>query len=50
MKIGVMFGNPETTTGGHALKFYASVRMDIPPHRPIKDGDKVVGAGCGLRW
>jgi recombination protein RecA len=43
MKIGVMFGSPETTTGGNALKFYASVRMDIRRIGAIKDGDKVVG-------
>lgn len=43
-KIGVMFGNPETTTGGMALKFYASVRMDIRKIETIKDGDKVVGS------
>lgn len=43
MKIGVMFGNPETTTGGNALKFYASVRMDIRRIGAIKDGDNVVG-------
>jgi recombination protein RecA len=42
-KIGVMFGNPETTTGGNALKFYASVRIDIRPGQPIKDGDVVLG-------
>src|SRR5262245_40920970 len=42
-KIGVMFGNPETTTGGRALKFYASVRMDIRRIASIKDGDVVVG-------
>lgn len=42
-KIGVMFGNPETTTGGNALKFYASVRIDIRKVSPIKDGDEVVG-------
>lgn len=42
-KIGVMFGNPETTTGGNALKFYASVRIDIRPSTPIKDGDEVLG-------
>src|SRR5436309_2528897 len=42
-KIGVMFGNPETTTGGRALKFYASVRMDIRRIASIKDGDEVVG-------
>ncbi len=43
MKIGVMFGNPETTTGGNALKFYASVRMDIRRTSQIKQGDQVVG-------
>jgi len=43
MKIGVMFGNPETTTGGNALKFYASLRMDIRRIGAIKDGDSVVG-------
>jgi recombination protein RecA len=42
-KIGVMFGNPETTTGGRALKFYSSVRMDIRRIASIKDGDVVVG-------
>ncbi len=42
-KIGVMFGNPETTTGGNALKFYASVRLDIRKITSIKDGDQVVG-------
>jgi recombination protein RecA len=43
MKIGVMFGNPETTTGGNALKFYASVRLDIRRIGAIKVGDEVVG-------
>jgi recombination protein RecA len=43
MKIGVMFGNPETTTGGNALKFYASVRMDIRRISQIKAGDAVIG-------
>src|SRR3954465_1779416 len=43
MKIGVMFGNPETTTGGNALKFYASVRMDIRRVGALKDGERVVG-------
>ena len=43
MKIGVMFGNPETTTGGNALKFYASVRMDIRRTGAIKNGDEVIG-------
>ncbi|OIQ36518.1 MAG: recombinase RecA [Bacteroidetes bacterium MedPE-SWsnd-G1] len=42
-KIGVMFGNPETTTGGNALKFYASVRLDIRRRTQIKDGDRVLG-------
>ena len=42
-KIGVMFGNPETTTGGNALKFYASVRIDIRPSTAIKDGEEVLG-------
>jgi len=42
-KIGVMFGNPETTTGGNALKFYASVRIDIRRRTQIKDGDQVIG-------
>ena len=44
MKIGVMFGNPETTTGGNALKFYSSVRLDIRRTGAIKRGDEVVGA------
>ena len=43
MKIGVMFGNPETTTGGNALKFYASVRADIRRTAQIKNGDDVIG-------
>jgi len=43
MKIGVMFGNPETTTGGNALKFYSSVRLDIRRVGALKDGEKVVG-------
>ena len=42
-KIGVMFGNPETTTGGNALKFYASVRLDIRKGQPIKDGEDIIG-------
>ena len=42
-KIGVMFGSPETTTGGNALKFYASVRLDIRPGQPIKDGEEILG-------
>jgi recombination protein RecA len=43
MKIGVMFGSPETTTGGNALKFYASVRLDIRRIGAVKEGDEVVG-------
>ena len=42
-KIGVMFGNPETTTGGNALKFYASVRIDVRPSTAIKNGDEILG-------
>jgi recombination protein RecA len=42
-KIGVMFGNPETTTGGNALKFYASVRLDIRRTNQIKEGDEIIG-------
>jgi recombination protein RecA len=42
-KIGVMFGSPETTTGGNALKFYSSVRLDIRRSTQIKDGDRVMG-------
>jgi recombination protein RecA len=44
MKIGVMFGNPETTTGGNALKFYASVRLDIRRIGAIKKGEEVIGS------
>jgi len=43
MKIGVMFGNPETTSGGNALKFYSSMRLDVRRIAAIKDGDEVVG-------
>lgn len=43
MKIGVMFGNPETTTGGNALKFYASVRLDVRKSTPIKDAQDIMG-------
>jgi recombination protein RecA len=43
-KIGIMFGNPETTTGGRALKFYASVRLDIRRISAIKDGEEVIGS------
>ena len=42
-KIGVMFGNPETTTGGRALKFYSTVRVEVRRTAAIKDGDKVIG-------
>jgi recombination protein RecA len=44
MKIGVMFGNPETTTGGNALKFYASVRMDIRKIAALKQGNEMIGS------
>jgi recombination protein RecA len=49
MKIGVVFGNPETTTGGNALKFYATVRLDIRRSSTIKDGDQVVGNRTKVR-
>ncbi len=49
MKIGVMFGNPETTSGGNALKFYSSVRLDIRRIASIKDGDKVIGNRTRVR-
>lgn len=48
-KIGVMFGPSETTTGGNALKFYASVRVDIRPGTPIKDGDDVLGKRAKIK-
>ena len=48
-KIGVMFGNPETTTGGMALKFYASVRLDVRPTDAIKSGDEVIGNRTRVR-
>ncbi|MEE8219130.1 MAG: recombinase RecA [bacterium] len=48
-KIGVMFGNPETTSGGNALKFYSSVRLDIRRLAPIKDGSDVLGNRCRVR-
>jgi recombination protein RecA len=44
MKIGIMFGNPETTTGGNALKFYASVRLDIRRVGNVKNGDEIIGS------
>ena len=49
MKIGVMFGNPETTTGGNALKFYASVRIDIRRIGQIKDGDNIAGTRTKIK-
>jgi recombination protein RecA len=49
MKIGIMFGNPETTTGGNALKFYASVRMDIRRISQIKTGDSIIGNHCRIK-
>jgi recombination protein RecA len=49
MKIGVMFGSPETTTGGNALKFYASIRLDIRRVGALKDGEKVVGNRTRVR-
>lgn len=49
MKIGVMFGNPETTPGGNALKFFASVRLDIRKGKPIKQGKKTIGGMAQLR-
>jgi recombination protein RecA len=49
MKIGIMFGNPETTTGGNALKFYAAVRLDIRPMEAIKQGGEVIGTRTRVR-
>ncbi len=49
MKIGVMFGNPETTTGGHALKFYASVRLDIRRVGSVKDKDEITGSETNVK-
>jgi len=49
-KIGVMFGNPEPPTAGRALKFYASIRLDIRRIAAIKDGDVVVGNRTRSRW
>ncbi|RMD48956.1 MAG: DNA recombination/repair protein RecA, partial [Alphaproteobacteria bacterium] len=49
MKIGVMFGSPETTTGGNALKFYASVRLDIRRIGSVKDRDEVIGNSCRVK-
>ena len=50
MKIGVMFGSPETTTGGNALKFYASVRLDIRRIGAIKKGVEIVGNETKVKW
>ena len=50
MKIGVMFGNPETTTGGNALKFYSSVRLDIRRIGAVKDGDEISVMKPALKW
>jgi recombination protein RecA len=49
MKIGVMFGNPETTTGGNALKFYSSVRLDIRRTGAIKKGEEVIGSDTRVK-
>jgi recombination protein RecA len=49
MKIGIMFGNPETTTGGNALKFYSSVRLDIRRIASIKQGQEVIGSRTKVR-
>ena len=49
MKIGVMFGNPETTTGGNALKFYSSLRLDIRRGQPIKKGDEILGSDTKVK-
>ncbi len=48
-KIGVVYGNPETTTGGNALKFYCSVRLDIRRKKPIKRGEETVGSECKVK-
>lgn len=48
-KIGVVFGNPETTPGGNALKFYSSVRLDVRKTSPVKDGDRAVGSGTRVK-
>jgi len=49
MKIGVMFGNPETTTGGNALKFYTTIRLDVRKISPIKDGEQVIGSRARVK-
>jgi recombination protein RecA len=48
-KIGVIYGNPETTTGGNALKFYCSVRLDIRRRKAIKRGDETIGSECKVK-
>ncbi|MEO8698880.1 MAG: recombinase RecA [Kofleriaceae bacterium] len=48
-KIGVVYGNPETTTGGNALKFYCSVRLDIRRKKPIKRGEEIIGSECKVK-
>src|SRR3954467_6815093 len=48
-KIGVVYGNPETTTGGNALKFYCSVRLDIRRKKAIKRGDETIGSECKVK-
>ncbi len=48
-KIGVVYGNPETTTGGNALKFYSSVRLDIRRKKPLKRGDEIIGSECKVK-
>jgi len=49
-KVGVMFGNPETTPGGRALKFYASVRMEVRKSEVLKQGKTPLATGLRLRW
>src|SRR5436190_600672 len=49
LKIGVMYGNPETTSGGLALKFYSSVRLEVRKGSPIKDGENVIGTECKVK-
>jgi recombination protein RecA len=49
MKVGVIFGNPETTSGGNALKFYATIRLDVRRISPIKDGDEVIGSRARVK-
>jgi recombination protein RecA len=50
IKIGVMYGNPETTTGGNALKFYSSLRIDIRRQTPIKDGTEIIGNRTKIKF